>query len=159
MSAPVTTKQIKYKNIPSYKYRTLEDAFADCSFLDCILAKDYESEYLKLDTEKQLTIKAGYAWDGCSGPTIDEPWNMRAGLFHDALYQLMREDVVSPKCQKQVDIMFRRMLIEDALIVADGWREMIVLITRAWGYYRGVRFGGAKHTQARPEYDKVYTAP
>ena len=37
-----------------------------------------------------MIVKEGYASDGPSGPTVDRKSNMRAGVGHDALYQLMR---------------------------------------------------------------------
>lgn len=49
------------------------------------------SPYISLDVTGELTIKAGYAWDGPSGPTLDTLTFMRGSLVHDALYQLMRE--------------------------------------------------------------------
>jgi hypothetical protein len=42
-------------------------------------------------TRQRLTIAAGYAWDGASGPAIDT-LNFRNGsLVHDILYQMMKE--------------------------------------------------------------------
>lgn len=58
-----------------------------------------------------LTVKAGYSWDGCTH-AIDADWNMRASLFHDALYQ-------SKKCGFKtadwwvIDEMFRKMMKQD----------------------------------------------
>lgn len=42
-----------------------------------------------------LTAKFGYAWDGPSGPAIDTKNFMRSSLFHDVLYQLIREGYIS----------------------------------------------------------------
>ena len=41
--------------------------------------------YIEASGDK-LTIHAGYAWDGCTH-AVDASWNMRASLYHDALYQ------------------------------------------------------------------------
>src|SRR5260370_31122772 len=49
-----------------------------------------DTEYIDLDTQGNITIREGYAWDGPSGPTIDTLTFMRGSLVHDALDQLMR---------------------------------------------------------------------
>lgn len=56
--------------------------------------------YLK---DNILNIKNGYAWDGASGPAIDTRNIMRASLIHDALYQLMREDMIPRSARKLAD--------------------------------------------------------
>ncbi len=48
-------------------------------------------DFITLDTEGVLAIRAGYAWDGPSGPTIDTRNFMEASLVHDVLYELMRK--------------------------------------------------------------------
>jgi len=50
-----------------------------------------------------LTIAAGYAWDGASGPAIDTKNIMTPSLVHDALYQLMREGRLPLSYRKQAD--------------------------------------------------------
>ena len=90
--------------------------------------------FIRLFPDGTLVVKAGYAWDGCSGPTWDDDTNMRAGLIHDALYQLIRNDVLP-------DDPFREM--------ADGVLKQICLDNgmssiRAWYYHLAVRkFGSA----------------
>jgi len=152
--------QIKYKHIPAYKYITVEDEYTiNCKNIRPIKQETFECDFLKFDVDGNLTIKVGYAWDGCSGPTHDDKTNMRAGLVHDALYQLMRQGVIERSCQKEADIMLRQIMIEDGMLLAENWRESVLAVTRAWTYYRGVRIAGKKHTKANPEYDKVYIAP
>lgn len=51
-------------------------------------------DFIVLSGDGTLTIKKGYAWDGPSGPTIDTKNFMRGSLVHDALYQLMRENIL-----------------------------------------------------------------
>jgi len=50
-----------------------------------------------------LTVLAGYAWDGPSGPTIDTPDFMRGSLFHDVLYQLMQGGYLDWSYQELAD--------------------------------------------------------
>lgn len=44
--------------------------------------------FLKLHESGLLEISAGYAWDGPSGPTFDNPKTLFPSLVHDAIYQL-----------------------------------------------------------------------
>lgn len=52
--------------------------------------KDIETKFVSLSTTGILRIKAGFAWNGVSGPTINRNSNRRGGAFHDALYRLRR---------------------------------------------------------------------
>ena len=52
--------------------------------------KRIETNYIILTTDGYLTAKKGYAWDGPSGPTVDDDTNMRGSVAHDVKYQLMR---------------------------------------------------------------------
>ena len=85
----------------------------------------------------RLRIKAGYAWDGVSGPTADTKATMYPGLIHDALYQLIRLEVLPMSSRKGVDKLFRRLLKEDGMT-----------FFRRWYFYRAVRWFGA--ASARP---------
>ena len=88
-----------------------------------------EIDYVKLDTEGNLTLSKGYAWDGPSGPTFDTLSFMRGSLVHDGLYQLMRECNPDHFIQrKNADLILRRICLEDGM-----WP------LRAWWVYQGVR--------------------
>lgn len=84
--------------------------------------------YIYLTSFGLIQIMKGYQWDGCSGPTWDDKTNMRAGLVHDALYQLMAEGKLDKKYRETADKIFHDMLIE------DGMNPF-----RAQYYYYGVR--------------------
>lgn len=90
--------------------------------------------FIRLYPTGLLKIKAGYAWDGCSGPTIDDKTNMTAGLVHDALYQLIRNDVLPEvPFRKMADDLLKKLCLE------NGMGSM-----RAWYYHLAVRkFGGS----------------
>lgn len=88
-----------------------------------------ETEWLTLDVDGTLTIRAGYAWDGASGPTYDSKSSMRASLVHDAIFQLCRLRLLdADKWRKTADEMFH------AICVQDG-----MLAPRAWLWYHAVR--------------------
>ncbi len=70
-----------------YKYQLDEDEIFQTSFRP---ARTINTRFLTLTRDGVLTVRAGYAWDGMSGPVRDTVHNHHAGLCHDALYQLMR---------------------------------------------------------------------
>ena len=83
-----------------------------------------------------LTVKAGYAWDGASGPTLDTEDSMTAGLVHDVLYQAMREGNLRSVYRRQTDREFRRILKRDGM----SW-------LRRWVWWLGVRVCGSQFTR------------
>ncbi len=101
-----------------------------------------DSGLVKIDRHGFLTIEKGYAWDGPSGPAIDTKTFMQGSLIHDALYQLMREEVLPQSCRKRADEILRDICIE------DGMSRV-----RAWWVYRAVRMVGV---HAQPD---LLTAP
>ena len=112
---------IKYR--AGYKYQLA----ADYSIKTNILGYDIDTEYIRLAPDGILTLREGYAWDGCSGPTKDDKTNMRGGLIHDGLYQLMREGHLPEEVRIIADCMLKNICIEDGM---DRFR--------AWYYFEGV---------------------
>jgi hypothetical protein len=107
-------KQIKYKK--GYKYQLAEDYSIQLELLpEDIDLCNLESTYLILTADGILTIKAGYAWDGPSGPTYDTDSFMRGSLVHDALYQLMREEVIPSSYKKYADSLLKTHCLEDRM--------------------------------------------
>lgn len=102
---------IYYRRIIGYKYELHDDYSLDVG----ILGFRIETEYLKLSEAGVLTIKAGYAWDGPSGPTIDTKDFMRGSLVHDALYQMIRERLLPPKYKDTADHLLREICLEDGM--------------------------------------------
>lgn len=120
--------EILYKS--GYKYQVAQDYRFTVSeeFPSLIHAGDF----LRV-AGRDVIIKKGYAGDGPSGPTIDTKSFMRGAWEHDALYQLIREEVYPESLREAAD----KHLI--ATCEADGmsWAR------RQWVYY-GLRIGGAK---------------
>jgi hypothetical protein len=85
------------------------------------------TEYIQLNTDGNLTVKEGYAWDGPSGPTLDTKDSMRASLEHDAKYQLFRERLLNENWRATADEEFRETCIEDGMMHfrADAWFIMV----------------------------------
>jgi hypothetical protein len=91
-----------------------------------------EHGFFSLNLDGELFIKAGYAWDGPSGPTIDTKSFMRGSLVHDVLYQMIRLGLLPQSMRKKADMILRDLCIMDGM-----WRW------RATFVYRAVRRFGA----------------
>lgn len=65
----------------------------------------------------QLLLYAGYAWNGASGPVPDTKTIMRASLYHDAWYQLIREGHEPRSSRTLADFWFGETYKEDG-----GWK-------------------------------------
>ncbi len=109
---------------------------------------DIETDFINLDTDGNLQIKNGYAWDGPSGPVIDTDENMRASLVHDALYQLMRNKELSTRThRKAADQLFKDICKDDGV---SNFRASV--------YYKALRKFGKP--AASPQNKKiVHRAP
>ncbi|WP_108650461.1 DUF1353 domain-containing protein [Dongshaea marina] len=103
------------------------------------------TRYITLSTEGELLIKAGYAWDGPSGPTLDTQNFMRGSLVHDALYQLMREQLLPPNCKEDADRLLQQQCLE------DGMSRL-----RAWWVYRAVHYFGKSSTDPANKRPTLY---
>lgn len=71
--------------------------------------------FINLALDGKLTIHTGYAWDGPSGPTIDTKTFMRGSLAHDALYQLMREGLISESLREDADRLLMALCVQDGM--------------------------------------------
>lgn len=112
-----------------YRFQTVEDFMIDTG----ILGYDINTKYISLDEFGWLLIRDGYAWDGASFPAINTLSFRRGSLIHDALYQLIRLELINANERDTVDLLLRAICIEDGMTRA-----------RAWMDYRGLRrFGGA----------------
>lgn len=136
-------KCIKYK--AGYKYQLVEDYQHELPFEVPSIALDHD--FLTVGANNLLTVKAGYAYDGPSGPTVDTANFMRGSLVHDALYQLMRDGRLERgKYKDLADRELQRICIE------DGMSKM-----RAWYVYMGVKLGGKSATE--PRANDIISAP
>lgn len=69
-----------------------------------------------------VQVKAHYAWDGPSGPTLDTDNSLRASLLHDALYQAMREKLLPARRNRRLaDREFRLVLARDGMFFLRRW--------------------------------------
>jgi hypothetical protein len=125
---------------PGYKYQLQED-YVHILIGGCTVPLFHHSKYI-VAVGTRVTVKAGYAWDGPSGPTYDSKSALRASLIHDTLYQLISEGILDDKQREAADNELYTTLLEDG-----------VNKVRAYLWYLAVRaFGGASSTtQTRTE--------
>ena len=128
-------RTIFYRKRREYKYNLRSDVEYETGIK---IAHPKNLGLLEIDSQGKLTIRKGYAWDGASGPAIDTRNFMRGSLIHDALYQLMREEVIPRNERKKVDKILREVCLSDGM---SGFRS--------WYVYKGVRIFGA--SSARPD--------
>lgn len=131
-------KVIRYRD--GYKYQLVEYYSVGVAIHP---EKLIDHEYIRLHPDGTLTINAGYAWDGPSGPTFDTKNFMRGSLVHDALYQLIGEGLLPMSDRAKADNELRRICLEDGMSEA-----------RAWWVYQAVRIFGDT-AAATPEKDPI----
>ena len=148
----MTTTCITYRKV-LYKYRLLQDKHHSTALRP---SEDIgvPGDWVRLSASGQLSIRAGYHWDGPSGPTIDTPSFMRGSLVHDGLYQLLREGLLGERAsqlwshnRKLADLELVRICREDGMF----W------LRRAW-VYRSLRWAGAAAAQPDDPV-KIQSAP
>jgi len=133
---------MKYRS--GYKYQLAEN---ETFIIPIDPFDDIKTEFIELSKNGVLVVRAGYAWDGPSGPALDTKNSMRGSLVHDAWYQLMRQRLLGGHCREIADD-----FLYDVL-VADGMSKV-----RAWFWWRGVR-RAAGYAADPKNVKKVHVAP
>jgi hypothetical protein len=123
-----------YRRLRGYKYQTLAPVSIQTPYRpDKLLTSSMF--WVALNEQGWLTVRRGYCWDGPSGPSVDTDSFMRGSLFHDALYQLLREGQLR---DEGTDRRIADELLRD-VCRADGMSRF-----RAWYVYRTLRMAGGK---------------
>jgi hypothetical protein len=133
---------VKYRG--GYKYQLAVDYTLNVGVYP---VNDVKTDFIELTSHGLLTIRAGYAWDGASGPTVDTKSSMRGSLVHDALYQLMRMNLLEHSWRGKADDVLFALCLEDGMFRwrAWLWRKMV-------GEFAD---GASKHENDNP----ILTAP
>ena len=99
---------MKYRG--GYKYQTLDAVEIHTTVKDMFSA----NVFCTLDLNGLLRINPGYAWDGPSGLfTVHTDNFMTPSLVHDALYQMIREELIpADPCRLLADKLLKKMCIE-----------------------------------------------
>ncbi len=103
---------VKYNK--GFKYQLMED------FIIHLPESLWPSEpiklkFIRLSKKGKLQILKGYAWDGASGPAIDRKSTKRGSLVHDALYQLLRAELLIESCREAADMRYGNLCAEDGM--------------------------------------------
>ena len=136
----LTKEQIRYRD--GFKYQLEEDSSI---FIPELAEYNVEIGFVSLSSGL-LTVRAGFAWDGPSGPTFDTPSFMRGSLFHDALYYLMKKTPLPWSFRGLVDKLLIRVCKADGMPV---WRRAYV--------WSAVHIFGKMYSESNK--DAVLTAP
>ena len=118
--------QIEY--IKGYKNQLTDHVFYASGIR---LPKRVVTKWFVIEANGDIFIKAGYAWNGANGPTIDTSKTYRLSLFHDVWAQAMRLGLIPKGYRKKGDVMLYNIGIEDGM-----WK------IRIWYWFQGVRIGG-----------------
>lgn len=132
---------IKYRS--GYKYQLTSTVSMK---VNIATLKNIDSDFIKY-YDGRLYVMKGYAWDGPSGPTLDTPDFMRASLFHDVFYQLIREFYITADYKYFADKMLKDVCKIDGMS----------LIRRSYVYFFVDKF--SKLWLKYASKDKIITAP
>ena len=88
--------------------------------------------WVRLDPDGRLAIRAGYSWDGASGPAIDTPNIMVASLAHDALYQLISEGHLPKRCRRAADLTLRKLCERAGMGAFRRWYVWLAVRLFGW---------------------------
>ncbi len=127
-----------------FKYQTSRPFSCSTGILP---EKAVETDLIFLSLSGFLIIKANYAWDGPSGPMLDTDDMYIPSLIHDALYQLMRMGLLSLDHRKDIDRLFKKLIVVNA---KKGWKWFSKI--RAIYAFRGLQI--AKGEAAKPKNKK-----
>ncbi len=122
---------MRYRKI-KYKYTSV-----DLEKTQTEIRINIDTDYVKI-RHGTLVVMAKYAWDGGSGIAINTKNSRLGTLFHDALYQLMRENLLLRSYKNSADLLMKRVLI------SEGMSKF-----RAHLWYLVVKMLGKKHTFPR----------
>lgn len=125
----MTTTCIKYWS--GYKYQLAEDFQIQTNIRPPAVISHL---YFNMTTDGLLTVKAGYAWDGASGPTFDTKSSMRGALVHDVLWQMLRLDLLPESDRPATNAELRRICVLDEMLSwrAAAWEWAVGKFGKNW---------------------------
>ena len=132
--------KLSYRKLHPWKYQTTIIMRVKLDFI----CPDVITEYISI-INGVLIVYTRYCWDGPSGPTWDTPNFMRGSLFHDALYQLIKEKLLGRLFQKDADDLLKKICLEDGMgKFRAGYVHWAVRTFGKWTlnkkYYPGQRY-------------------
>lgn len=119
--------------------------------------------FVHLTIDGRLIIRENYAWDGASGPALNDRSFVRPSLVHDAGCQLWELGVIDKAGRAAFDRLLGQMLRQDMQIIAARMPWLPRVAFKALSYVRPlwVVYGVSWYTEhiASKDPDKVLTAP
>lgn len=114
-------REIHYRNFSHKNYRFI--LTAPLVLQTRIKYRATRNDWITLQSDGSLIIAQGYAWDGASGIAINTQNTIAASCGHDALYQLMRLELLQKTQRLKADECLRDWLIEDGVfsLRANVW--------------------------------------
>jgi hypothetical protein len=106
----------------------------------------FESDFISLH-DGVLIIRIGYAWDGASGPVVQTDALIDASVFHDALYQILRGNImlenVKSKYQLLADELLRQLYLQNCMknYVSGSWKIKLAKIRAEYIFWAVQKFG------------------
>ena len=92
-----------------FLYQLVEDIYIETP-LTVVNPWVIDTTFISLHPNGVMIIRAGYAWDGASGPTLNTDNSMVPSLFHDAAAQLMRQGLLPQEMLSSVTAHFDYMV-------------------------------------------------
>jgi hypothetical protein len=113
---------LKYRE--GYKYQVYEDYTIRLPFGP---ERIIETKWFTFYLDGTLVIRAGYAWDGASGPTYDTKSSIVGSLVHDVIYECLRLGLLPPEWREKADEILEVLCRSDGMIPvrAEVWHDMV----------------------------------
>ena len=138
----------KYRFEREFRVRLPKKAQPLCDWSFIIPSIDGGPPWVQLRTDRWMIFRAGYCYDGPSGPTKDSPCSMGPAAFHDGCYQGARLSKLpqDEDLRELCDDVFKDYLIHDGM--SDERAEL---------WYQGVQLGAGYAW--KPQLERVYESP
>lgn len=121
------------------------------------------NEFVHLTLDGRLIVRMWYAWDGASGPALNDKAFVRPSLVHDAGCQLWELGVIDKAGRAAFDKLLGEMLRHDMQIIAARLPWLSRVAFNALSYVRPlwVVYGVSWYTEhvAKRGPDEILTAP
>ncbi len=137
---------MKYRSLSGYKYQVAEEERIPVPLLADV---NIETPHFSIKGGV-MTARAGYCWDGPSGPTFDTANSMTPSLAHDIGYQAIRMGLLDEARREDLDYELDRLSRE---------RGMSKLRRLVW--FNGLSLFGFNASKLRKEepQDVILIAP
>lgn len=108
---------MQYRKLHCYKYQLMKQLVVKSNIPNF----NINTEFVKLNPDGYLTLEKYYACDGPSGPSIPTRTFMRGAFVHDALYQLIRLELLDEIFKFHADVLLYHICLEDGMSKLRAW--------------------------------------